>query len=233
MNKVTSISVFLSLMVYLNSTSYCDLLLPEHSLEEEGHLAYYTAKDFSYLIGMEGFSKEALEMHFKLYEGYVKNTNLLLKILYDYVKENKEETPQFGAIKQRLAFELDGMRLHELYFSNLGGKEEIDRNTSLYKQIIKDFGTFETWKQNFINTGMIRGIGWVILYLDPVNKQLINMWISEHQENHLVGGIPILIMDVWEHAYMIDYGLNRMNYINAFWNKINWSIVSSRYDKSF
>lgn len=192
----------------------------------------YTAKDFSYLLGMQGISDGTLNMHFKLYQGYVKNTNLLLDILNNYMKEKKEDTPQFGAIKRRLAFEFDGMRLHELYFSNLGGKgTELDKNSPLYKRIAQDFGSYEAWKENFMNTGLIRGIGWVVLYLDQVHGRLMNVWISEHQDNHLAGCEPILIMDVWEHAYMLDYGLDRMGYIKAFWNNINWDVVSSRYGK--
>ncbi len=192
----------------------------------------YVAKDFSHLIGMPGFSNQTLEMHFKLYEGYVKNTNLLLSILKSYMAENKETTPQFGAIKRRLGFEFDGMRLHELYFSNLGGKEGVlAAETPLHQRIVKDFGSYEVWKEDFINTGMMRGVGWVVLYLDPVQGRLMNMWIAEHQDNHIAGGDPILIMDVWEHAYLLDYGLNRMGYIKAFWNNINWDVVSGRYGK--
>jgi len=192
----------------------------------------YVAKDFSDLLGMPGFTDKSLEMHFKLYQGYVKNTNLVLSILDQYMKDGKELTPQFGAIKRRLGFEFDGMRLHELYFSNLGGKgTTLDQGSSLYQRIVQDFGSYNAWKENFMNTGMMRGIGWVILYLDPVHGRLMNMWISEHQDNHIAGGNPILIMDVWEHAYLLDYGLDRMGYIKAFFNNIKWNVVSNRYGK--
>lgn len=192
----------------------------------------YVAKDFSYILGMPGFTDETLKMHFKLYEGYVKNTNLLLNILDQYTKEGKEQTPQFGAIKRRVAFEFDGMRLHELYFSNLGGKgTALSPSDPLYKRIVQDFGSFDAWKENFMNTGMIRGIGWVVLYMDPVRGRLLNMWIAEHENLHMAGGDPLLIMDVWEHAYLLDYGLDRMGYIKAFFNNIDWHVISDRYGK--
>ncbi len=192
----------------------------------------YTAKDFSNLLGMPGFTDKALEMHFTLYQGYVKNTNLILDILKQFRDEGREKTPQFGAIKRRLAFEFDGMRLHELYFSNLGGKNtKLDQSSPLYKRIEQDFGSFDAWKEDFMNTGIMRGIGWVILYMDPVQERLMNMWISEHQDGHMAGGDPILIMDVWEHAYLLDYGLDRMGYIKAFFNNINWDVVAKRYGK--
>lgn len=193
----------------------------------------YQPKDYAYLLGMPGFSDNTLKTHFTLYQGYVKNTNLLLGILQQYAKEGKEKTPQFGEMKRRVMWEFDGMRLHELYFDNLGGRGTVlDPNAPLYKRIIKDFGSYEAWKQDFIATGVIRGIGWVVLYQDPIQGTLINTWINEHDKGHLAGGDPILIMDVWEHAYMLDYGLDRMAYINAFFNNINWNTVSRRYPQS-
>jgi superoxide dismutase, Fe-Mn family len=190
----------------------------------------YKAKDFSALLGMPGISDQTLTTHFKLYQGYVTNTNLLLSILAQLTSEGKQRTPQFQEIKRRLGWEFDGMYLHELYFGNLGGKgSQLDKNSALAQRIIQDFGTYEAWLKDFMETGMVRGIGWVILYLDPVEGHLINTWIGEHDIGHLAGGKPLLIMDVWEHAYMLDYGIDRMAYIKAFFNNINWDTVSKRY----
>lgn len=190
----------------------------------------YQAKDFSHLLGMPGFSDTALNNHFKLYQGYVTNTNLLVSTLKQLTADGKQRTPQFQELKRRFGWEFDGMRLHELYFQNLGGKgTELDSKASLAQQIIKDFGSFEAWKKDFVETGMLRGIGWSVLYLDPIEGRLINTWIGEHDIGHLAGGTPILIMDVWEHAFMPDYGLDRSAYINAFFNNINWDVVSRRY----
>ena len=192
--------------------------------------ADYEAKDFSNLLGMEGFTDDALNMHFTLYQGYVKNTNLFLSILDGYMKEGKDRTPQYAEIKRRLGWEFDGMRLHELYFSNLGGKDsKLDEKSALYKRIVQDFGSYAAWKEDFMNTGVMRGIGWVVLYLDRVEGRLLNMWVGEHDIGNMVGGAPILIMDVWEHAYLLDYGLDRMGYIKAFFENINWNVVSGRY----
>ena len=124
------------------------------------------------------------------------------------------------------------MRLHELYFGNLGGVELLDKATSLYSRIVKDFGSYEAWKKSFIATGMIRGIGWVILYRDRETGRLINMWINEHDLGHLAGGEPLLIMDVFEHAYITQYALDRGKYIDVFFENIKWSQVSSRYEDS-
>lgn len=190
----------------------------------------FKAKDFSSLIGMPGFSKEALELHFKLYQGYVTNTNLILDLLSQYAADGKDRTPPYAELKRRLMWEYDGMRLHEDYFNNLGGKgSALDSSDPLVKRIEKDFGSFEKWKKDFIATGAMRGIGWAVLYLDPISGRLVNAWINEHDKGHLAGGDPILIMDVFEHAYLPDYGLDRMKYIEAFFNNVNWFVVSSRY----
>jgi superoxide dismutase, Fe-Mn family len=190
----------------------------------------YKAKDFSYLLGMPGFSDNALNTHFKLYQGYVKNTNLLLSILNQLTAEGKQSSPPFQELKRRFGWEFDGIRLHELYFGNLGGKgTQLDQNSSLYKHILQDFGTFDAWQRDFSETGMIRGVGWAVLYQDPIEGRLINTWIGEHDIGHLAGGDPILIMDVWEHAFMLDYGTDRKAYIKAFFDNIQWNTVAKRF----
>lgn len=190
----------------------------------------YPVKDFSYLVGMEGFSDEAIKMHLKLYSGYVQNTNLLLATLETLTADGKDHTPIYSEIKRRLGWEFDGMRLHEDYFGNLGGKgTKLAENSSLYKKIAKDFGSYDKWKQGFLATGAMRGIGWVILYLDPLTNRLMNIWVGEHDIGHLAGGLPILVMDVWEHAYLLDFGLNRVNYMDVFFNNIDWDVVQKRF----
>lgn len=191
----------------------------------------YQAKNYSYLLGMPGFSDQLLKMHFQLYQGYVKNTNLLLARLNELSTQGRYEL-DYGALKRRLGWEFDGMRLHEFYFDNLGGKEGIASSSPLYRRIIKDFGSFEQWKRDFIATGMIRGIGWSVLYLDPKSGRLMNTWINEHDLGHLAGGNPLLIMDVFEHAYMPQYGLDRQKYIEAFFENINWNAVYQRYSEA-
>lgn len=186
----------------------------------------YVAKDYSHLIGMPGFSDNLLQMHFKLYEGYVKNANDLLTKLKAITDPSSYE---FGALKRRLGWEFDGMRLHELYFENLGGTTPPDKKSPLYAALVAQFGSFEKWKKDFISTGTIRGIGWALLYLDPEQNRLVNVWINEHDTGHFVQGRPLLIMDVFEHAYMPQYGLDKGKYIEAFFNNINWDAVNRRF----
>ncbi|MGQ9687223.1 MAG: superoxide dismutase [Desulfobaccales bacterium] len=191
----------------------------------------YEAQDFSRLKGMKGFSDKALELHFALYQGYVKNTNLLWEELQKMAAENQTNTPAYAELKRRFGWEFDGMRLHELYFGNLGGKEPLSPDSRLRKKIVDHFGSFEKWAADFKATGAMRGIGWVVLYEDPKTGRLFNTWINEHDVGHLSGCTPLLIMDVFEHAFITDYGLKRAEYIQAFFDNIDWKAVEARLGK--
>ena len=198
-------------------------------LKAKASSSEYIPKDYSYLYGMPGFADALLKMHFQLYQGYVKNTNLLLSRLKELESQDHDQSYDYGALKRHLGWEWDGMRLHEFYFENLGGHEPLDKSTLLFQKIEKDFGSYEAWKKGFISTGLIRGIGWVILYRDPRTGRLFNTWIDEHDLGHLSGANPLLVMDVFEHAYITQYGLDRGRYINAFFDNIDWDKVAKRY----
>lgn len=189
------------------------------------------AKDFSGLIGMNGLSDTLLNNHFKLYQGYVKNTNTILEKLKGMLTDKKSNTPEYAELKRRLGWEFNGVLLHEYYFENLKGKELLDINSTLYKKITEDFGSFDNWKEDFISTGLMRGIGWVVLYWEPRTGKLINVWINEHDVGHISAARPILVMDVFEHAYMPDYQLDREKYIETFFKNINWNVASKRFGK--
>jgi Fe-Mn family superoxide dismutase len=188
----------------------------------------YTAKDYSKLIGMAGFSETLLKNHFTLYQGYVTNTNKVLDTLAAMLKDGKAGTPEFAELKRRLGWEFNGMRLHEDYFENLGGKEALDAGSPLAGKLAESFGSVEAWEKDFRAVGGMRGIGWVVLYQDPAGGRLINFWINEHDAGHPAGGRPILVMDVFEHAFMIDYGLKKADYIEAFFKNIDWKAAAAR-----
>jgi len=188
----------------------------------------YTAKDYSKLIGMEGFSETILKNHFNLYQGYVTNTNKIIGMLSQMVTEDRAGTPEWAELKRRMGWEFNGMRLHEYYFENLGGKAPLNKQGKLGKKLAEDFGSYETWEKAFKAVGSMRGVGWAVLYQDTTNGKLINFWINEHDVGHPAGCNPILILDVFEHAFMIDYGLKRADYITAFFKNIDWKTAESR-----
>ena len=190
----------------------------------------YIAKDYSKLLGMPGFSDTLLNNHFALYQGYVKSTNTVMDALVAMAKDLKPDAPppQYAELKRRLGWEFNGMRLHEYYFENLGGMKSLSGSSNLTSVLAAQFGSFESWELDFRATGAMRGIGWVVLYQDNANGKLFNQWINEHDTGHWAGCRPILIMDVFEHAYMLDYGTKKAGYIDAFFKNVNWAVAESR-----
>lgn len=193
----------------------------------------YEAKNFDNLSGLAGFSDTLLKNHFALYQGYVNNINKLILRLNELIKNGSANTPDFAELKRRFGWEWNGMRLHELYFDNMvhGGKY-INTGSSLCKKIADNFGSFDTFEIDFKNTGLMRGIGWVILYYDAQNDKLFNVWINEHDTGHFSGAIPLLVMDVFEHAYITDYEIKKNDYIEVFMKAINWSAAEKRLDEN-
>jgi len=188
----------------------------------------YVAKDFSFLLGMPGFSDTLLKNHFTLYQGYVNNTNKVMDLLAAMVKEGKEGTPEYGELKRRLGWEFNGMRLHELYFANLGGNGDMSKAPNLLKKKREQFGSEEICAKDFKATATMRGIGWIVMYQDLETGIIFNQWINEHDVGHPAGCNPILVLDVFEHAFMTDYGLKRADYIEAFFKNVKWDVAENR-----
>lgn len=183
------------------------------------------------LSGLKGISDATLETHFKLYEGYVKNTNLLNERLAELREQGKAsgEDPAFAEPMRRLAFEYNGMRLHELYFDNMTKRHEEIGTGRLANALGEAYDGFENWKKDFMAVGGMRGIGWVIAYCDTANGQITNHWINDHEDGHIAGSIPIVVMDVWEHAFIKDYKpAEKSKYIEAFFANIDWKGCEAR-----
>lgn len=188
----------------------------------------YDAINYDALLEMDGFSDTLLKNHFTLYQGYVNNTNKVHEMLVELHKAGKTGGPEYAELKRRFGWEFNGMRLHELYFENLGGNGKFNQSGKLAKRIAEDFGNYQHWESDFKATASMRGIGWVILYQDNLSGRLFNQWINEHDAGHMAGCNPILVLDVFEHAFMTDYGLKRADYITAFFKNMKWEKVESR-----
>lgn len=194
---------------------------------------FYKAKQFN-LSGLHGISDQTLELHLKLYDGYVKATNDLQEKMAEFSRKDQllpEMLPAYWALKQRETFEYNGMFLHEYYFGNLTKQSSAspDNNSRFFRLAEKSFGTYTLWKGDFIRVGSLRGVGWAICYEDPRSGQISNHWISLHENGHVAGLKPILVMDVWEHAYLLDYKpAERNKYINAFFSNVDWTVVDAR-----
>jgi len=197
----------------------------------------YQARQFN-LSGLKGISDKTLEIHFKLYEGYVKETNNLTARITEFIQDgnvDQEEMPAYSELTRRLGFEYNGMVLHEYYFDNLksgGGLGDPQRSSEFLKAAESTVGSYDVWKADFVGIGKMRGVGWAICNQNPANGRLSNHWITLHETGNVAGFDPILVMDVWEHAYLLDYKpAERPKYIEAFFSNIDWSAVEKRLKK--
>jgi superoxide dismutase, Fe-Mn family len=194
----------------------------------------YTAREFN-LSNLKGISDQTLEMHFKLYEGYVNETNKLNEGIAEFIKDgnvDQEEMPAYSELTRRLGFEYNGMVLHEYYFENMksqGGTGDPNQASAFRKAAESSFGDYAIWKADFVGIGKMRGVGWAICCENPANGRLSNHWVSLHEMGNVAGFAPILVMDVWEHAYLLDYKpAERPKYIEAFFSNIDWQAVEGR-----
>ena len=197
------------------------------------HSEVYRPKHFD-LSGLTGISDRTLETHFKLYEGYVEQTNVLSEQLAKLLADGKidrEEMPAYSELTRRLGFEYNGMVLHEYYFGNLRkhGDAEPPRDAAFRRAAEASFGRYELWKTDFASVGKMRGVGWAICYQDPDTHRLSNHWVTLHETGNVAGFVPVLVMDVWEHAFIFDYKpADRPKYIEAFFANLDWRVVEAR-----
>ena len=193
----------------------------------------YQPRQFD-LSGLNGISDKTLEMHFKLYEGYVKETNKLTEKISEFLADGKvdqDEMPAYSELTRRLGFEYNGMVLHEYYFENMKkqGPGDAEKNSAFVKAAETSFGSYDIWKADFVGVGKMRGVGWAICYQNPANGRLSNHWITLHETGNVSGFTPVLVMDVWEHAFILDFKpADRPKYIEAFFSNIDWAAVEKR-----
>jgi Fe-Mn family superoxide dismutase len=170
----------------------------------------------------------------KLYAGYVARTNGLTEEIAALTRDGPidgEAVAVYSELKRHLGYEYNGMVLHELYFDNLkeGGDGNLPVASRFERAAISTFGSLERWKSDFTRTANLRGVGWAICCLDPAKGRQANLWVSSHEVGHVAGLLPILVLDVWEHAYLLDYApAERPKYIEAFLSNLNWSAVEER-----
>ena len=193
----------------------------------------YEAKKFD-LPSLEGISDESVKQHIGLYEGYVKNFNAMSKQIAELAMEDWEKNmhPVAELIRRR-SFEFDGMRLHEHYFEQFeGGAKELSAGSALGKALKKTYEPKDV-VEVMTKIGNMRGPGWAILYYDKKADELLAGFSGEQHQGHFATLPIILALDVWEHAYLLDYGAaGKGKYIDAFFKNLNWSVIEERFSSA-
>jgi len=192
----------------------------------------FTIKTFN-ISKLEGISEKSIEEHLKLYKGYVANANLILNKISELKSDPEKNAIVLAELQRRFGFEFGGMRNHEYYFASLsGGNKEINKENNLNKAIEKEWGSFENFLIHFKFVAMTRGVGWAILYYDKIYDKLIISWVDEQHLGHLVGLSPILCLDMWEHAYYLDYiPSEKKKFVEAFFENLNWEVIEENFEK--
>lgn len=200
----------------------------------------YEIKNYSHLKGIGKISDEAMQMHFKLYEGYVKNTNALMSKMTEWQGLTDEQKvtymPEWSEMHRRFGWEFNGMRLHELFFDSLKAErnpedrpsEGQSRTDLLISKLVENFGSVEAWKKDFVTIAKMRGMGWAMLVQDNKTGKLLNTWVNEHDAG-MLGDVKIILnVDMFEHAFIKDFGTDRAPYIDSIFAHIDWEIISER-----
>lgn len=191
----------------------------------------YTEKKFEF-HELEGISKKTMDVHLGLYTGYVKNTNMIIELI-DLMKEDDSKKYALLEARRRFSFEFGGMRNHEYFFEQLtGGIHELDLNSALAKKISEDFGSVDEWRKDFLGLTGMRGVGFAILYYDKEEERLVNSWIDEQHIGHLNSAQFIFGVDLWEHAFLLDYlPSEKATYVETVFQNTNFSVVEKRFDE--
>lgn len=177
------------------------------------------------------YSKITLDLHYNiLYKGYIENTNKTEEKLL--IARNSNNFENIKCLEKDLSFFGSGAILHKLFFMNMGPSMPTNPDTELLEQIIKDFGSFEKFKKQFTEASKtVEASGWCILAWVPKWNKLEVLQCEKHQNLTLWGCNPLLVLDMWEHSYYLQYQTKRPEYISAFWNIINWNAVNRRFRK--
>lgn len=191
----------------------------------------YEEKKFN-LPELAGISKESVDQHLGLYGGYVKNFNAISMLAGELMRQDPQKNMlAIAELIRRRSFEFGGMRLHEHYFPQFeGGPKTLDENGALNSAVAAQYGKIEYCMAEIREVAMMRGPGWSILYWDPTVKQFLVGFSEQQHQGHFVTLPIVLALDVWEHAYLLDYGaLGKAKYIDAFFNNINWDVIEGRF----
>ncbi len=193
----------------------------------------YTPHTFT-IPALNGISQKTIEEHVKLYEGYVKNANLILEKIGEYMADSEKNAYVIGELQRRFAFEFCGMRNHEYYFHAFeGGPAALGESSELKKTIEAQAPSFDMWLAGFKALALTRGIGWAILAWDPVAQQLTHSWVDEQHLGQLTGIRPVLMLDMWEHSYLMDYTPGeKKKYVEAFFQNLNWNVIEENFKQA-
>ncbi len=191
----------------------------------------YKEQQFN-LPALVGISEKQIKVHLGLYTGYVKHVNLVREKIHELDKDREKNSYTIAELRRRFSFEFNGMRMHEYYFESLENNPKEITDGGLKSALEEKYVSFDEFIEHFRAVGLSRGIGWTVLYWDKKAKTPHVTWVGDHEIGTLSGLQILIAMDMWEHAFMVDYTPSEKGkYIDAFISNLNWSVIEERFNK--
>ncbi len=191
----------------------------------------YSPRTFA-IPELKGISQKQIDVHLALYEGYIKHANLIMDKIEELRSQDAEGNAYLMAeLRRRFNFEFDGMRMHEYYFEQLeNGSLRPQAESPLMDAAVDRYGSWDNFIAHIKEVCGTRGVGWTIVYYDPAARKLHTAWITDQEVGQLAGLPIILAIDMWEHAFMVDYmPAEKKNYVEAFLENVNWEVIEKRF----
>jgi Fe-Mn family superoxide dismutase len=192
----------------------------------------YEAKTFT-IPPLDGISQKQIDVHLGLYQGYVKHINLLRDQIAELTKADPEKYAfAIESVRRRMGFEFNGMRMHEFYFPQFeGGPSPEPRDSELARALTEKYGTWDDFITHLKKVALSRGSGWCTLAWDQAGKTPHIWWTVDHELGMLADVEVLLALDLWEHAYMVDYvPAEKAKHIDALLKNLNWKVVEERFN---
>lgn len=189
---------------------------------------HYEPQKFT-IPDLAGISRETIDEHIGLYNGYVKHVNLIQEKIAAFSSDPDNNTYAIAEMQRRLGFEFGGMRNHEYYFTQFEKGACALPDSTLKQMIEAQWGSIEAWHTRFTAIALTRGVGWAMMYIDRRTDQLVQTWVDEQHLGQLADLDIVLALDMWEHSYMRDYvPSKKKDYVEAFFRNLNWEVVANR-----
>ena len=231
MGDFRSLEIFhASYALSIHLTHICAISPNTHSERVYCRYMEYTARTFNFAT-LADLSKKQLDVHLELYAGYVKHTNLVREKIAGLADDPEANALALAELRRHFAFEFDGMRMHEYYFEQFEGSATPQSEMSALAEAAEEkYGSYEGLETHVREVASTRGVGWAVVYYDPIGKTLHTVFTTSHELGQLAGLPIILALDMWEHAYMVDYAPSeKSHYLDAFFKNLNWSVPEGRF----
>tara|TARA_Y100000034_G_C6858423_1_gene390384 strand:- start:173 stop:871 length:699 start_codon:yes stop_codon:yes gene_type:complete len=203
-------------------------------IEKEMLSESLVAQQKTFRLQTELLSKASKESHIALYDNYIKSFNRISAELDVASREDASSNhSDFRSLKIDETYNMNAAYLHELYFNNISDlNSQIAMDSLAYMRLARDFGTFDAWQQDFIGCCLASRCGWAITYYNMYTQTYMNCCVDLHSINVPIGAYPVIVMDVWQHAYYRDYLSDVKMYVFGMMKQLNWGVIEKRVEKA-